>query len=114
MSLHDPRVSLAQMHDHAAEILSLIVDRQRADLDDDRLLALALARLLEIIGEAANRVPVDVRETYPGIPWSEIIGLRHRLAHGYDRIDHEILWEILTGDLPRLVEQLRDLEPPRT
>ncbi len=57
MSLHDPLVSLRQMRDHAHEVIELVRGRKRGDLDTDRLLALALARLLEIIGEAAARVP---------------------------------------------------------
>jgi uncharacterized protein with HEPN domain len=55
------------------------------------MLALATVRLMEIIGEAANRIPHEERSKYPEIPWNQIISLRNRLIHGYDAIDYEIL-----------------------
>ena len=106
MSRHDPAVSLRQMRDHAYEVAELVDGRTRGDLDGDRLLALAVVRLLEIIGEAAARVPVEERARRPGIPWSSIVGLRNRLVHGYDDVDYDIVWEILTTDIPALVVQL--------
>jgi len=48
MSRHDPSVSLRHMRDHAHELLTLMHGRSRADLDDDRMLALAVTRLLEL------------------------------------------------------------------
>ena len=86
-------------------------NRTRADLDRDRTLNLALVRLLEIIGEAANRVPVEERHRYPQIPWSDLVGLRNRLIHAYDRVDFDILWEILCRDLPALLAELTKLVP---
>ena len=106
MSRHDPSVSLRQMRDHAHEVAALVHGRTRGDLDSDRLLALAVVRLLEIIGEAAARVPVEKRALLPGVPWSSIVGLRNRLIHGYDDVDHDIVWMIVTTDLPLLVAQL--------
>ena len=81
--------------------------RQRADLDTDRQLNLALVRLLEIIGEAANRVPDDQRACAPNVPWPQIVSLRNRLIHGYDEVDFDILWQIVTHDLPRLITALK-------
>ena len=94
------------MRDHADEVVALERGRSRRDLDSDRLLALALVRLLEIIGEAAGRVPLEEQERRPGVPWSSIVGLRNRLIHGYDDIDHDIVWQIATADLPALVVEL--------
>ena len=106
MSRHDPTVSLRQMRDHAHEVAELVRGRTRGDLDSDRLLALAVVRLLEIIGEAAARVPAEERARRPGIPWASIVGLRNRLVHGYDDVDHDIVWEIVTTDMPSLVVHL--------
>ena len=100
MSRHDPSVSLRQMRDHAYEVAELVSGRTRGDLDSDRLLALAVVRLLEIIGEAAARVPVEERALRPEVPWSSIVGLRNRLIHGYDDVDHDIVWAIVTTDIP--------------
>jgi uncharacterized protein with HEPN domain len=80
--------------------------KTRADLDCDRQLNLALVRLLEIVGEAAGRIPADERTVYPDIPWLEIVGLRNRLIHGYDFVDFDILWQIISHDLPLLISAL--------
>jgi uncharacterized protein with HEPN domain len=64
-------------------------------------------RLLEIIGEAATRIPKEDQTHYSDISWSEIISLRNRLIHGYDTVDFDILWQIVSQDLPRLIESLR-------
>ena len=97
------------MLDHAKEAVEMARGRTRADLDKDRLLNLALVRLLEIVGEAASRVPQEECTRCPGIPWPEIIGLRNRLVHGYDEVDFDILWEIITRDLPPLIEAIEKI-----
>lgn len=98
---------LRHMLDHAQEALALAQGKQRGDLDSDRVLELALVRLLEIIGEAAHRVPQETCARYPEIPWSQIISLRNRLIHGYDAVDMDILWQIVQHDLPPLVNSLK-------
>jgi len=62
-----------------------------------------------IDGEAASRVPARERAKYPGIPWAQIVGLRNRLIHGYDNVDFDILWHIVTQDLPPLIVQLEKM-----
>ena len=104
---HDPLIPLQHMMDCAGEAVELTRGKKRKDLDDDRLLNLSLVRLLEIIGEAANRVPEDERLKYQAIPWQQIIGLRNRLIHGYDSVDMMIVWQIVTSDLPPLVRELK-------
>ncbi|MHB0915211.1 MAG: HepT-like ribonuclease domain-containing protein [Thermoleophilia bacterium] len=108
MTLHDDEVRLRHMLDYSREALELVKDRSRTDLDSDRVLELALVRLLEIIGEAANRVSEEGRERNTEIPWSQIISLRNRLIHGYDSIDMDVLWEILQSDLPALILKLEE------
>lgn len=73
------------------------------DLYDDRLLQLGLVKLIEIIGEAASRVTSERQEAIPEIPWRRIIGMRHRLVHGYDEVDYEIVWGVVIDELPPLV-----------
>lgn len=111
MSRHDPLVALRQMRDHAREAMSLVVGQSRADLDANRILSLAIVRLLEILGEAAARVPDDVRQVHANIPWSQIIGMRNRLIHGYDQVDLDIVWAVVALDLPTLVAQLDQITP---
>ena len=80
-----------------------------SNLESDHILALALTRLLEIVGEAANRVSQETQKQYPQIPWRQVVGLRHRLVHGYDAVDLDILWDIIEQDLPPLVIALKEI-----
>ena len=102
-------IRLKHMLDYAREAVELVQGKTRPDLDSDRLLGLGLVRLMEIIGEAANRVSSKYQSQHPSIPWSQIISLRNRLIHGYDSVDMDILWEILTHDLPDLIRKLEKI-----
>lgn len=97
------------MLDHCREATALAKGRSRADLNTDRLLNLALVRLLEIIWEADTRVPEEQRSRYPEIPWPQIVSPRNRLIHGYDEVDFDILWHIVTRDLPALIKSLEKI-----
>lgn len=109
MTTRDLSLSLRHMLDHTEEAVTLVHGKSRSDLDSNRLLNLSLVRLLEIVGEAANRIPLENQQQYPAIPWQQIIGLRNRLIHGYDAVDFDILWQIVTVDLPPLVNVLREI-----
>ena len=106
MSRRDSELTLHQMLDHAKEAIILSRGKSSMELFEDRVLGLAIVRLMEIVGEAANRVPKEEQSRHPEIPWTQIIGLRNRLIHGYDAIDYEVLWHILNRDLPELVFSL--------
>ncbi|HUT46353.1 MAG TPA: DUF86 domain-containing protein [Sedimentisphaerales bacterium] len=73
---------------------------------DDQKSVDAVARNLEIIGEAANRLPDEFKEKYSEIEWYKVVGLRHRIVHGYFGIDLEIIWQILHKDLPELKRKI--------
>ena len=109
MPRHDADVWLRHMLDAAREGVQMAQGKTRDALDADRPLNLSLVRLLEIVGEAASRVPARERAKYPGIPWAQIVGLRNRLIHGYDNVDFDILWQIVTQDLPPLIVQLEKI-----
>ncbi len=107
MTRHSADVRLRHMLDSAQEAVSLAKGKQRQDLDEERMLNLSLVRLLEIVGEAASHVPDAERTAHPEIPWSQIVGLRNRLIHGYDEVDFDVLWQVVSQDLPPLIESLR-------
>lgn len=102
-------VRLRHMLEHAREAVEICRGRCRGDLDADRLLNLALVRLIEVVGEAANKVSGDVRERNPDIPWREIVAMRNRIIHGYDAVDFDILWAVIQQDLPDLIPRLERL-----
>ena len=109
MNKHDPEVTLRQILFYAEEAVELSHGKTRHDLDQDRLLNLALARLLELLGEAATRVPENIQAHYQGLPWQQMIATRNRLIHGYDSVDFDILWAIITNDLPDLIIHLKEI-----
>ena len=106
MSERDDAVSLRHMLDYACEAVALTEAKARKDLEGDRLLQLALTRLLEVVGEAAARVSAESQARLPAIPWTQIIGMRNRLIHGYDVLDWDLLWDTVRDDLPPLIIEL--------
>ena len=106
MTRHDPMVRVHHMLDHSREAVEMTRGRTRADLDRDRLLNLALVQLVEVIGEAASRLPEEFRSRHPQVPWRQTVGMRNRLIHGYDTVNFDILWSIIQEDLPPLIEKL--------
>lgn len=107
MARRDPKVPLRHMLDHAREAVEMVRGRSRADLDADRQFNLSMVRLMEVVGEAATRVPEEFRSRYPEVPWRQAAGMRNRLIHGYDAVDFDILWAIVQQDLPPLIAQLQ-------
>ena len=113
MSRHKDDVRLRHMLDYAREALSLVQNKSRPDLDTDRLLNLALVRLIEIVGEAASRVSKNMQRQYSQIPWTQIVSMRNRLIHGYDFLDLDILWQTVVQDFPPLIAELAKIVPPQ-
>ena len=69
----------------------------------------ATLRNLELIGEAATRIPETVRDAHPEIPWRAIVGMRNRLVHAYLHIDDDIIWTLIVDAVPELLAALREL-----
>jgi uncharacterized protein with HEPN domain len=82
------------------------VDEDREGWPRDGLRLDAVLRRVGVVGEAAARVPVADGDQFPEIEWREIIGMRQHVAHGYDRVDLDILGAVIRRDLPNLVRQL--------
>jgi uncharacterized protein with HEPN domain len=72
---------------------------------------LSLVQLIEIIGEASNGISIETKESMPHVPWSDIIGMRNRLIHGYFDIDLLIVWKTAMEEVPELRSLLiKDLD----
>jgi uncharacterized protein with HEPN domain len=84
------------------------MDRQ-AFLEDERTYD-AVVRNLEIIGEAAKRIPDDVRRRVTGVEWRKIAGMRDWIAHAYFGLDPDILWDVIANKVPELMQSLQVLE----
>ncbi len=103
---NEDAVRLRHMLDAAKRAIDFMQGRAKSDLKSDEQLSLAVVRLLEILGEAAKNVSEDLRKDYPEIPWRQIAGTRDRLIHGYFDVDLDIVWQIISTDLPVLAAQL--------
>jgi uncharacterized protein with HEPN domain len=103
---NEDAVRLRHMLDAARRAIDFMHGRVKSDLESDEQLSLAVVRLLEILGEAAKNVSEDLRKDYPDIPWRQIAGTRDRLIHGYFDVDLDIVWQIISTDLPLLAAQL--------
>ena len=109
MTQHDDTSRLCHMLDAARKAVEFSSGKDRGSLDSDEKLLLSLTRLLEIIGEAAKNVSPELCKKHPEIPWKDIAGMRDRLSHGYFEVDYDIVWKIISDDLPALIAQLKKL-----
>jgi uncharacterized protein with HEPN domain len=76
--------------------------RDRSTFEQDELLQVWFLWYLQIIGEAASRLPEEIRNLAPDIPWHKIIGMRNILVHGYFAIDLDVVWDAVQRDVPLL------------
>ena len=96
------------MVDAAREARTFIEGHTRSDLNHNRMLVLALVRLVEVVGEAASRVPSDTRMRIPSIPWPHVVAMRNRLIHGYYDVDLDRVWDTVVNDLPPLIAAVEE------
>lgn len=69
----------------------------------------AVIRNLEIIGEASNKIPKNIKEKYASVPWDEMYRMRNKAIHEYFGIDHEIVWDIIVNYLPENLSQIKEI-----
>jgi len=88
------------------KILNVTRTTTRAGLENDDILFTALTRWIEIIGEAAKYVPDEIVSAFPQIPWKEMAGMRDIVAHDYDDVDVDEIWNVVQKDIPLLKTEL--------
>lgn len=100
------------MRDAAREVLDFIQGETRESLDGDQKLVRALMMSIAIIGEAAANLSEEVQQQMSSIPWSDVIGMRHRIIHGYFAVNLDRLWDTATESVPELLSALEAILPP--
>ena len=102
----DDLVYVRHMFDIAFTAVNKVESVSREQFDADENLRLALTHLVQTIGEAARRVSKEFQNHQPNIPWSKLIGMRHKVVHDYLHVDYDIVWDVVTRELPPLLSML--------
>ena len=76
---------------------------------DDETLKRAVVRSLEVIGEAAKKIPADFKLKWNSIEWKNMTGMRDRLIHDYIGINYSIVWDVIKNKIPKLHEQIQEV-----
>lgn len=84
----------------------------KREFANDRKTQSAILHQLLVLGEAVKRLSGEFRTQHPGIPWKSIAGMRDKLIHGYDDVDLEEVWNVVSVEIPRLVSLFETLAPP--
>ncbi|MFN0242768.1 MAG: DUF86 domain-containing protein, partial [Planctomycetota bacterium] len=98
--LEDILAAIVAIHEYT-------LDMELSDFVDDRKTVDAVVRNLEVIGEAARKIPEEVKSATPSIEWRKLAGLRNMLAHEYFRVDETIVWDVVLTKLPPLEREVR-------
>ena len=106
MTKIDDLTRLKHIKQAIVEAVCFTKGRNRQDLEQERMLSLALVKLIEIIGEAANKISDEKQNQYSQIPWRRMIGMRNRLTHAYFEVDLDIVWQVINQDLPNILPQI--------
>jgi uncharacterized protein with HEPN domain len=102
-------IRIKHMIEAAEEAISFAEGKERKDLDGERMLVLSVIKEIEMIGEAAAKISVEVRGKKSQIPWNDIVGMRNHLVHGYFDVDLDLLWNTIEHNLPVLVMNLKKI-----
>ena len=98
----DPRAALEDILAAVREIEGFASGRTLQDYLDQGWLRFATQRGIEIVSEASRRIPAGLKARHPEIPWADIAAIGNILRHGYDSLDHRVIWGVVENDLPPL------------
>ncbi len=109
-----------EIRDYLADILEAINDIDAftsgmtyEEFSQDKKTINAVIRSLEIVGEATKKIPPEIRNLHPDLPWKEIAGMRDKLIHEYFGVDLQIVWMTIQQDLNELHKTIQNLVDPR-
>ena len=109
MSKRNWQLLIQDIIDSGSKVLLYTSDMSFDEFVSDSKTVDAVIRNFEIIGEAANRLPEDFKDSHPEIDWHRIRGFRNRIVHDYVGIDYSIVWQIKNTFLPEMIGMLRKL-----
>ena len=109
MSKREPTLLLTDICESIEKIKIYTLELTYQQFVDDSKTIDAVIRNFEIIGEAANRLPEEIKDKFPEINWFRLRGFRNRIVHDYMGIDYEIVWNIIKNDLEKLLTDIKEI-----
>ncbi len=100
---------LRHIEDEVLYLLAQVQALTKDQFKQDPTLQRAFVRSLEIVGEATKRVSLESRQKYPDIQWRAMAGMRDRLIHDYIGVDYDLVWSVVTENIPVLLTQLQQI-----
>jgi uncharacterized protein with HEPN domain len=94
---------LRDILEHAEKVQSFIAGLDEDAFHQDEKTIFAVIRALEVVGEAAKKIPQPIRDKYPDIPWREMAGMRDKLIHDYFGVNTAVIWKTAVEDIPALI-----------
>ena len=107
MSKRSQEDLLSDILEASTRILSYTKGFDFKDFQNDTKTQDAVIRNVEIIGEAVKNLSLEFKDSYPGIPWKSIAGMRDKLIHDYFGINTDIVWGVAEKNLPDLIRVLK-------
>jgi uncharacterized protein with HEPN domain len=105
----EPRDYLRHILVEADYLMAQTAGLTRDAFGADETLRRAFVRSLEIVGEAAKKVPEDFRAQYPAVEWRAMSGMRDRLIHDYFGVDYDLVWDVVQNRIPQLRRQIASM-----
>ena len=109
MKQPDDSARVRHMLESSLEAIEFLGDTSFENFRKNRIVANAIVRSLEVIGEAANQVTQEFKDDHRDIEWHVIIGMRNRLIHAYFDIDYLVVWQTVRENLPPFINQLKKI-----
>ncbi|MBD2593288.1 DUF86 domain-containing protein [Nostoc spongiaeforme FACHB-130] len=103
--------SLIDIHHYSQNAISFVSGITKVEFVEDQKTIAAVMYAIAVMGEATKRLSTEFREQHSYLPWKELAGLRDRLVHDYKNIDLDILWDVVSVEIPALLVSLEPLLP---
>jgi uncharacterized protein with HEPN domain len=104
--MRDNREKLRDILEAIERINKYSVQGRKA-FEENELIQTWFIQHLQVLGEASRALSVDIREQYPDVPWSQMIGMRNILTHNYFEVDLNVVWRVVETELPKLKPQIQ-------
>jgi len=103
------KITLEDILEFCSKIERYIKGLTRDLFEEKEMVIDAVLRNLELVGEASKKLSEDFKKRHSDIPWKKIVGLRNIVIHAYSNVDLDIIWDIITKNIPETKEKIRKI-----